>query len=81
MPLKSVCEAFSEQRAECQLDSWPDSQTPVTPGARPGAALRPHRQVLRVIYAHLKDELELFGDVKGNQLPQTTAFPDLAAVG
>lgn len=81
MALKSVCEAFSQQRAECQPDSRPDSQTPVTPGARPGAAQWPHRQVLRVIYAHLKDELELFGDVKGNQLPQTTAFPDLAAVG
>lgn len=70
MPLKSVCEAFSQQRAERQSDSRPYLQTPVTPGARPGArpgaAPWPHSQVLKVIQAHLKDELELFGNVKGN---------------
>lgn len=78
MPLKSVCEAFAQQRAECHSNSRPYSQRPVDPGAGPGAVPgagpgagpgatpRPQRKGLRVIDAHLIDELELFGDVKGN---------------
>lgn len=66
MALKSVCEAFSQQRTECQPISSTDWQAPVNPSARPCAVPRLHRLVRREIHERFTYELELFGDVKGN---------------
>lgn len=62
MPLKSVCEAFLKQKAECQSLRSPDWQEPINPGARPGPVPRFHHVAP---HKHFKYELELFGAFKG----------------